>query len=67
MAFFTIQMAGSSQEGRTRVSMVIIALVLALGLMGAVVVTVFIIQQAEAAGCRTSVAANASKGRCIKG
>jgi hypothetical protein len=45
---------------------VIIAIVLALGLMGAVAVTVFIIQQAEARGCPTGTkAANASKGKCF--
>lgn len=59
-------MVGSSQEPRTNTSRVIIARILALGLMGAVAVTVVIIQQAEAAGCPlTSKAANASKGRCV--
>jgi hypothetical protein len=60
-------MVGSSQEeGQTTASRVIIAIVLALGLTGAVVVTIFIIQEAEAAGCKTSVAVNASKGRCLR-
>ena len=66
-------MVSSSQEGRTNASMVIIALVLALGVVGAVTVTVFIIQQAEAAGCINSnapgggsVAFNASKGKCFR-
>jgi hypothetical protein len=46
--------------------MVIIALVVALGVMGAVAITVVIIQQAEAAGCKSSIAVNASKGRCLR-
>jgi archaellin len=61
-------MVSSSQEGRTTAPMVMIALVVALGVMGAVVITIFVIQQeAEAVGCKTGTAANASKGRCIKG
>jgi hypothetical protein len=53
----------------TTTPMTIIAIVAALGLLGVVVVTVTVIiplqQQAEAAGCRTSQAFNASKGRCF--
>ena len=50
------------------VSIAIIAVVAALGLLGVVVVTVVTItQEAEAAGCRTSTAFNASKGRCFRG
>ena len=46
--------------------MVIIALVLALGVVGALTVTILIIQIAEARGCPlTTPAANASKGRCF--
>ena len=64
---FDMIMVGSSQgEGQTTASRVIIAIVLALGLMGAVVVTIFIIQEAEARGCRTGIAVNASKGRCLQ-
>jgi hypothetical protein len=66
-------MVGSSQEGRTTASWVIIAIVLTLGLMGAVAVTIFVIQIAEARGCINpnapaggSIAANASKGRCAR-
>jgi hypothetical protein len=58
-------MVASSKEGRTTTSRVIIAIVIALGLMGAVAVTVFVIQEAEARGCKTSTAFNASKGRCF--
>jgi hypothetical protein len=48
----------------------IIALVAALALLGVVVVTVATIplqQEAEARGCKTSQAFNASKGRCFHG
>ena len=61
-----MKMVGSGQEGRTTASMVIIALVIALGVIGAVAITVVIIQQAEAVGCKRSIAANASQGRCIR-
>jgi hypothetical protein len=54
--------------------MVVIALVVALGVLGAVAITVVvIIQQVEARGCVNpnapaggSIAVNASKGRCAK-
>ena len=43
------------------------ALVGALGLVSVVAVDIMLtIQDAEAAGCRTSQAVNASKGKCIK-
>jgi hypothetical protein len=61
-------MVAPSKEGRTTTSKVVIAIVIALGLMGAVAVTVVIIQQAEAKGCIgnniNSRAFNASLGRC---
>jgi ABC-type lipoprotein release transport system permease subunit len=46
---------------------VVVALVAAVALFGVVVVTVITItQEAEAIGCRTSKAVNASKGRCLR-
>jgi hypothetical protein len=57
----------------TITSTAVIAIVAALALLGAVAVTVFIIQIAEARGCINpnapaggSIAANASKGRCVR-
>ena len=48
-------------------TLVIFALVAALGLVTGVAVNVILtMQEAEAAGCRTSQAVNASKGRCIR-
>ena len=45
---------------------VVIALALAFALIGVVAVqTLMVSQSAEAAGCMTSVAFNASKGRCF--
>jgi hypothetical protein len=60
-------MAGSSaREARTSTSMVIIALVVALGVVGAITVTIVIIQIAEARGCSgTNPALNRSQGRCF--
>jgi hypothetical protein len=60
----------SSPEERATTSRVIIAIVIALGLMGAVAITVFVIQQAEARGCESGFpnsarGINASKGRCF--
>lgn len=45
----------------------VIAIVAALTLFGVVAITIVTIplQQAEARGCRTSVAFNASQGRCF--
>jgi hypothetical protein len=57
-----------SKEEKITTSITIIAIVAALGLLGVVAVTIVTIplqQQAEAAGCKTSVAVNASKGRCF--
>jgi hypothetical protein len=48
----------------------VIAIVSALAMFGVVVITVAVtipsLQEAEAAGCRTSTAVNASKGRCLR-
>ena len=55
-----------SQNKTTMNSMAIIAIIVALALLGAVPITIFILQQAEAAGCKTSTAVNASKGRCLR-
>jgi hypothetical protein len=48
-------------------TLAIIAIIAALGLLGVVVVESISIpqQQADARGCKTSTAVNASKGRCI--
>jgi hypothetical protein len=49
-------------------TLVIFALVAALGLVTVVAVDVMLtMQEAEARGCRTSQAVNASQGRCFKG
>jgi hypothetical protein len=47
--------------------MAIIAIIAALGLLGVVAIETFNIpqQQADARGCKTSVAVNASQGRCF--
>ena len=51
----------------TKSTLVIFALIAALGLMAVVAVDVMLTaQEVEAKGCRTSQAVNASKGRCIK-
>jgi hypothetical protein len=48
-------------------TLIIFALAAALGLIGAVAVNIILTsEEAEAIGCNNSVAANASKGRCIK-
>jgi hypothetical protein len=47
-------------------TMVLFAVVAALGLVGVVVVDIMLTsQEAEAKGCNRSIAANASQGRCI--
>ena len=52
---------------KTDYTLVIFALVAALGLVTVVAVDIILTaQQAEARGCRTSVAVNASKGRCFQ-
>ena len=49
-------------------TLVIFALVAALGLVTVVAVDlVLTMQEAEARGCNRSVAVNASKGRCLQG
>jgi hypothetical protein len=57
-----------SKEEKT-VSIAIIAIVAALGVLGVVIVlaitTLPTMQEAEARGCKTSTAFNASKGRCF--
>jgi hypothetical protein len=46
----------------------VFALVAALGLVSVVAVDIMLTtQEAEAAGCKNSVAFNASQGRCFKG
>jgi hypothetical protein len=51
----------------TNSTLVIFAIIAALGLVTVVAVDImFTIQEAEAKGCRTSQAVNASKGRCIQ-
>ena len=59
----------NKSQKTTTVPYVVIAIVAALGLFGVVVLTVAVTiplqQQAEAAGCRTSIAVNASQGRCF--
>ncbi|MFZ0316812.1 MAG: hypothetical protein WAL23_07730 [Nitrososphaeraceae archaeon] len=48
-------------------TLALIAIISALGLIGVVVIDfVTPLQEAEAKGCRTSQAVNASKGRCIQ-
>ena len=52
----------------TQTAIVLFALVAAFGLVTVVAVDIILTaQEAEAAGCRTGVAFNASKGRCFKG
>lgn len=52
---------------QTQTAYAIIAIVAALGLLGVVAITIVTIpQEAEAIGCNNSIAANASKGRCIR-
>jgi hypothetical protein len=52
-----------------KTTIAIIAIVAALALLGVVVITIVTIplqQEAEARGCKSSVAFNASKGRCFQ-
>jgi hypothetical protein len=58
-----------NESQKTTVSYAVIAIVAALALLGIVAITVVSIplqQEAEAKGCRTSIAFNASKGRCFQ-
>ena len=63
--------SSSDEEGTrtTTTSIAIIAIVAALALVGVVAITIIVTiplqQQAEARGCQTSIAFNASKGRCF--
>jgi hypothetical protein len=51
----------------TNYTLVIFALIAALGLVTVVAVDVILtVQEAEGVGCNRSIAANASKGRCIR-
>jgi hypothetical protein len=50
----------------THTAIVLFALVAALGLVGVVVVDIMLTaQEAEARGCHSGVAFNASRGRCL--
>ena len=52
----------------TQAAIVLFALVAVFGLVTVVAVDIILTaQEAESAGCSTSVSVNASKGRCIKG
>ena len=52
---------------RQTYTVVIFAILAAFGLITVIAVDIVLsAQEAEAAGCRTSQAVNASKGRCIK-
>ena len=48
-------------------SLTLLALVLALGVLGIVIAdTIIAIQEAEARGCKSGVPFNASQGRCFR-
>ena len=52
---------------KTNSTLVIFALIAALGLVAVVAVDIMLTtQEAEAKGCNNSVAVNASKGRCFR-
>jgi hypothetical protein len=52
----------------TNSTLVIFAIIVALGLVTVVAVDIILTaQEAEAKGCTSSLAVNASKGRCFKG
>jgi hypothetical protein len=52
----------------TNSTLVIFALIAALSLVTVVAVDLILtMQEADAQGCRNSIAVNASKGRCLKG
>jgi hypothetical protein len=68
LRIYEYAMDNESQK-RTTVSYAVIAIVAALALLGIVAITVVTIpqqQEAEAAGCKNSIAFNASKGRCFR-
>jgi hypothetical protein len=51
----------------TNSTLVLFAIIVALGLVTVVAVDIILTaQEAEAKGCNNSVAANASRGRCVK-
>jgi hypothetical protein len=58
-----------SNNSNTTTTLTIAAIVAAIGLVGVLAIETLILpqqqQQAYAVGCRTSIAVNASKGRCI--
>ena len=60
----------AKETQKTMNSYAVIAIVAALALFGVVAVTIVTIslqqQQAEAVGCKNSIAFNASKGRCFQ-
>jgi uncharacterized membrane protein YjgN (DUF898 family) len=60
-------MDNDHSQKTTTSMMAVIAIIAALAVLGVVVITVVTIpqQQAEARGCSTSIAFNASKGRCF--
>jgi hypothetical protein len=65
---YVYAMDNDSQK-TTTVSYAVIAIVAALALLGVVAITVLSIpqqQEAEAVGCKNSIAFNASKGRCFQ-
>ena len=51
----------------TQKTLVIFALVAALGVLSVEVVDLVMFLEAEARGCNRSVAVNASQGRCLRG
>jgi hypothetical protein len=56
-------------ENSNNYNLAIIAIIAALALLGVVVITIATIplqQEAEARGCKSSTAFNASKGRCFQ-
>ena len=60
--------AMDNESQKTTTSIAIVAIVAALALLGIVAITVITIplqQEAEAKGCKSSQAFNASKGRCF--
>jgi len=50
---------------KKEITLVIIAMVAALGLLGVMAVDYFTLQKVDARGCTNGIAFNASKGRCF--
>jgi hypothetical protein len=46
-------------------TLMVFAIIAALGLLNVAAVDIMLMQGAEAKGCPNSIAANASKGRCV--